>query len=57
MGETETEYFHWRRFDGSFHSVCRRCGKIIAYAETEEELAELEKDHICGDRQRQASLE
>jgi hypothetical protein len=42
-----TKCYHWQRFDGSFDSICRRCVKIIAHADTEEELAELEKDHIC----------
>jgi hypothetical protein len=42
------EYYHWQKFDGSFDSICPICIKIIAHAETEEALAELEKYHLCG---------
>jgi hypothetical protein len=41
------EYRHWRRFDGSFDSICPECVAIIAHADDEAELVEKEKTHIC----------
>jgi hypothetical protein len=41
------EYRHWRRFDGSFDSICPVCVAVIAHAADEAELVEKEKDHIC----------
>ena len=43
-----TDYYHWRKFDGSFDSICPVCVIIIAHADDEEELVEKEKNHICA---------
>jgi hypothetical protein len=41
------DYLHWRRFDWSFDSFCRRCLAKVAHAVDEAELAKYEKDHVC----------
>jgi hypothetical protein len=39
------DFMHWRKFDGSFASVCLVCRATIGNAEQEEGLAEYEVSH------------
>jgi hypothetical protein len=41
------DYLHWRRFDGSFDSICHYCLATVAHAVDEADLAKYEKDHLC----------
>jgi hypothetical protein len=44
------EYMHWQKFDGSFDSVCIKCGAKVGNVKEEASLASLakyERNHIC----------
>jgi hypothetical protein len=45
-----TGHMHWRRFDWTFDSVCLKCFATIANAEDEADLAEYERNHVCGEK-------
>jgi hypothetical protein len=44
-----TDLMHWRRFDGSFDSICVICRATIANSKDEADLAEYERSHVCPD--------
>lgn len=41
-------YAHQRKSDGSFDAICTQCFQVIANADSEGELLEAEKAHVCG---------
>lgn len=43
-----SEYTHRENSDSSFDSICMTCYRTIGNAPTEDELADLEKTHICS---------
>jgi hypothetical protein len=45
-----THHMHWRKFDGSFESICVICRATIANSKDEAELAEYERNHVCAER-------
>jgi hypothetical protein len=38
---------HRRNPDGSFDSICRVCFATVARCNTEDELKEMERNHVC----------
>jgi hypothetical protein len=47
MKDNSTEYPHRLNAEGSYDSICRRCFRTVARAETEAELRAYEAKHIC----------
>lgn len=39
---------HRRNPDGTLNSICLRCLETVASHKTEEELKELDKQHVCS---------
>jgi hypothetical protein len=42
-------YPHRRNKNGTFDSICLKCFGTVAANKTEDELAELDKRHVCSD--------
>ncbi len=41
------DYVHRHNWDRSFDSICTRCAATVATSMYENELAEIEKAHVC----------
>jgi len=43
----ERRFSHRENGDGTFDSICHQCFATIATADSEQELLEEERDHVC----------
>jgi hypothetical protein len=50
---TQQTFPHRRNPDGTFDSICPHCFRTVSHQESESDLAEFERSHVCnsgGDR-------
>ena len=47
LAET-TKYPHRRNLDGTWDSICKKCYQTIANCDTENELDQFERVHVCN---------
>lgn len=47
MPYTNDPFAHRTNRDGTRDSICKKCFATVGTSESEEHLAELERDHVC----------